>query len=48
MVTTGYGDLFPKTFYETIWTVYSYYVGFLLAACVIANMTNLVSNQDQG
>jgi CRP-like cAMP-binding protein len=48
MVTTGFGDIVPNSFNETVVCIASMYVGLVMAAAVIANMTNLVANLDQG
>lgn len=45
-ITTGFGDIVPLTIPETIWCIFSMYVGVVITTCTIANLQLLVTNMD--
>ena len=46
MVTTGFGDIYPRTIPETLWCSLAMYVGVVITTASIANLTLLFSNMD--
>lgn len=46
MITTGFGDIVPLSIPETVWCIFSMYVGVLITTCAIANLQLLVTNMD--
>ena len=46
MVTVGFGDIVPVTINETIYTVFTMYIGVVFTCAFIGNLTNLVANLD--
>ena len=46
MITTGFGDIVPLHINETIWCIFSMFVGVIITALTIANLQLLVTNLD--
>ena len=46
MITTGFGDIVPLHVNETIWCIFSMFVGVIITALTIANLQLLVTNLD--
>ena len=46
MITTGFGDIVPLSTAETVWCIFSMYVGVIITTLAIANLQLLVTNMD--
>jgi hypothetical protein len=46
MITTGFGDIVPLHIHETVWCIFSMFVGVIITAVTIANLQLLVTNLD--
>eukprot|EP00956_Cyclotella_meneghiniana_P022301 scaffold41972_cov65-Cyclotella_meneghiniana.AAC.1 len=46
MITTGFGDIVPLHIHETMWCIFSMFIGVIITALTIANLQLLVTNLD--